>query len=242
MSIYLADTININRKLNNITALKHVGFIDKYTKLLIPMNGINDSNVFTDIATGKAITTNGDAKISTAQSKFNGSSLILDGNGDYLSVEDSTDFAFGTGAFIVDFYTYILSTPAFGTFFDTRSADNANVGISIGSNWLGTNDKKIYIYVSTANIQSDTLNLNQWYHISVIGNGGATGNRNIKLYIDGILIGTYSNDYNFTEEKCKIGSYGAVGLYSNCHMNMLRVSKGIERWTENFVIPNYPYV
>ena len=57
---------------------------DSYTKLLLHCDGTNGSTVITD-KIGKAMTAYGNAKISTAQSKFRGASLSLDGNGDYIS-------------------------------------------------------------------------------------------------------------------------------------------------------------
>ena len=45
-----------------------------------------------------AITFAGNAQLSTASFKYGGSSLLLDGTGDYVNIASSTEFGWGTGA------------------------------------------------------------------------------------------------------------------------------------------------
>ena len=47
------------------------------------------------------LTTVGDAKISTTQSKFGGSSIFFDGTGDYLFIPKTHSFLFGGGNFTI---------------------------------------------------------------------------------------------------------------------------------------------
>ena len=56
-------------------------------KLLLPFDGSNGATSTTDSSnSNNTISFAGTAQISTAQSKFGGSSLLLDGNSDYLAV------------------------------------------------------------------------------------------------------------------------------------------------------------
>ena len=56
-------------------------------KLLLPFDGSNGATSTTDSSnTNNSVTFAGTAQISTAQSKFGGSSLLLDGNSDYVYV------------------------------------------------------------------------------------------------------------------------------------------------------------
>ena len=81
-----------------------IGGNDGTTHLLIHADGTNGSTTFTDASLRmNPITANGDAQISTAQSKFGDSSAYFDGTGDYLSVADREDFDFGTSNFTIDF-------------------------------------------------------------------------------------------------------------------------------------------
>jgi hypothetical protein len=80
--------------------------IDAYTVLMLHMDGVDTCTHFLDSElTPKAVTAVGNAQIDTAQSKFGNASALFDGAGDYLSVPDSADWAFGTGAFTIDFWT-----------------------------------------------------------------------------------------------------------------------------------------
>ena len=53
------------------------------TKLLLPFDGSNGATITSDLSNSNhSVTFNGNASISTAQSKFGGSSVLLDGASD----------------------------------------------------------------------------------------------------------------------------------------------------------------
>lgn len=69
--------------------------LDANTYLLLHCDGADTSTTFTDasITTNKGnATVGGTAQVDTAQSKFGGASLLLDGNSDYLSYADHADW------------------------------------------------------------------------------------------------------------------------------------------------------
>jgi hypothetical protein len=71
--------------------------------LLLYGNGINGSTSIIDSSPSpKTVTAFGNAQISTAQSKFGGSSIAFDGTGDYLTVPDNDNFALGNGNFTIE--------------------------------------------------------------------------------------------------------------------------------------------
>ena len=86
------------------------GIEDPYfysNSLLLYGDGVDASTAIVDSSLNNhAITVNGDAQISTNQSKFGGSSLYFDGNGDYLTSPTNTDFEFGTGDFTVELWAF----------------------------------------------------------------------------------------------------------------------------------------
>jgi hypothetical protein len=98
---------------------------DVNTQLLLHANGANNSTTFLDSSsTKKTVTAFGNAKISTAQSKFGGSSASFDGTNSYLSLPDSSDFNLNTEDFTFDYWmksssssTSIMDTLSFGTNF-----------------------------------------------------------------------------------------------------------------------------
>jgi len=102
---------------------------DSFTKLLINGNGTDGSATIKDVsASAHAITRVGDVKVSAAQSQFGGSSLIFDGAGDYLALDGSSDFAFGTGDFTIELWAYHTADDTSGsTYIDcTTGTDSAN--------------------------------------------------------------------------------------------------------------------
>ncbi len=64
--------------------------------------------------TAKTVSVYGNAQIDTAQSKMGGASMLFDGTGDYLSVADSSVWAFGTGNFTIDGWIKFNGYPANG--------------------------------------------------------------------------------------------------------------------------------
>ena len=82
------------------------GSCDEYfysNSLLLHMDGANNSTTFTDNSINNFTpTVFGNAKISTAQSVFGGSSLLLDGSVDYLSYASNANFDYGTDDFTIE--------------------------------------------------------------------------------------------------------------------------------------------
>ena len=76
---------------------------DSTVSLLLHMDGANNSTTFTDRSySPKTVTAFGNAKISTAQSKFGGASAAFDGSGDYIEFDRGTDLQFGAGDFTIE--------------------------------------------------------------------------------------------------------------------------------------------
>jgi hypothetical protein len=83
--------------------------LNAHTKLLLNFEGSDgDTSTSDESDSGHTINFNGDAQIDTAQKKFGSSSLLLDGNGDYLDSADSADWDVIGGAvteeWTVDFF------------------------------------------------------------------------------------------------------------------------------------------
>ena len=85
---------------------------DSYTKALLHFDGADTSTTITD-ESGKTWTPAGTAQIDTAQYKWT-SSLLLDGNSDYISTPDHDDFNVGSGDFTIDFWVRFNSVPGAG--------------------------------------------------------------------------------------------------------------------------------
>lgn len=158
--------------------------------------------------------------------------------------QDDEDFAFGTCKFTIDCRLRLLDNPrsGFATLFDTRETDNTT-DLCWGINFH-TVDNIPYLYGggSGASFAETPLIPEVWYHIAVVGNGGADGSRTIKCYIDGVLSITKISDYNLTYGKMTIGIDHTLGqaLGSSAILGWIdnfRVVKGVELWTADFTPP-----
>jgi len=121
------------------------------------------------------IITHGNAHVDTGTKKFGDGSAGF-GNGDFLSLDASTDFVFGTGNFTVDFQVYLTSAPASNAYlFDCRpsgasvNADNkldedTDTGSSIITN-ASLHPEPNRLYLLSVAVPGNTVT-------SVTGGGG----------------------------------------------------------------------
>jgi hypothetical protein len=193
----------------------------------------------TDAAAKGVLETAGGAGISTAQSKFGGSSIYLDGTGDYLTFPSSQGFAMGTGDFTFEGWVYATGSDA---------ADATGIfqqGTSLFPTSL-TNSLAVAIRPVSATIRwhtyakntfqdsTATVSLNTWYHFAFVRNGTTT-----TLYIDGSSVITVTSDNtDYTGTFLGVGSiYGTVNTNWEGYINDLRITKGYARYTANFTAP-----
>jgi hypothetical protein len=200
-----------------------------FTKLMLHCDGADTNTTFIDEA-GKTITAVGDAQIDTAWKKFGTGSALLDGTGDYLSVPASTDFAFGTGDFTVEEVINLTSTAA-----------QEFIGNGYLSGWdleyNGAN--KLYFYIAGGGDSwTWTPTTNTTYHVAVTRNGG-----NLRAFINGVNLGTKTGH---TEDitganNLYVGNDFTSNYPISGHIDEVRISKGIARWTANFTVPTEAY-
>lgn len=208
--------------------------IDANTLLLMHMEGADNGVVFTE-ESGKTIGVNGQVKTSIAQKKFGTSSALFDGSGDYLS---TPALVIGTGAFTIDFWFY--RTGNYGGIFSWGGSNaSPTAGLIIVCHRSGYGSSGIY--ASGWRIQAAATTDNAWHHCAVVGNGGATGSRNIKMYIDGALIGTWTVDYNYSNLAYIGANQSSTSECTNGYMDEVRVSN-IQRWASAFTPPTDSYI
>jgi hypothetical protein len=187
------------------------------------------------------IETIGDAKISTAQSKFGGSSMSFDGTGDYLTFPTSPNLQFGTGDFTIELWTYLIARGSLGSsLINNYNAYTAgSLAIFAGhSSASATKYQVAYNGSGFPNIQSATsISFNTWVHIAVVRSGTT-----ITLYINGVADGTLtgaSAALNGVGPNWIIGTAGdGIASYNvNGYIDDVRITKGVARYTANFTPP-----
>jgi len=225
--------------------VKKSDFMDSLTKLLIHFDGVDAATAYT-AETGQVVTFAGTAQLDTAQKKFGTASLLLDGNSDYVTVPNSTDFDFGTGDFAIEFRA--------------RWNDRTGLQILVGRGIAGTDcwyifkdathhlglyfirDSAIKGHYTTNDVVISADNT--WYSIVVERSG--TG---AYIFIDGVsktlALGTAFGTNNVGSLSAVLnigrGMDGGVYNYLNGWIDEVRISKGIARWTEDFTPQSYAY-
>lgn len=201
--------------------------------LLLHFNGANGSTTFTDTSgTPKTPTVAGDAKISTAQSKFGGASGIFDGTGDYVDFAGFS--ALGTGDFTAEAFVRVASASSFLTVLDTRVGGATGVALYVGGSGLSmslANNSTVTISPS-----SSLAPINVFYHLAIARESGT-----IRAFVGGALVGSVSDTRSLTGNTIRVGtsSSGSQGFAG--HIDELRITAGVARYTANFTPPIEPF-
>lgn len=198
--------------------------------LLLPMDGANNGTTFTDWSPNpKTITRNGDAKTVTSQSKYYGSSGYFDGNGDYLSVDNST--AVSSTSFTIALWVYIVSLSSQVTYYDQR-AINSDAGFVFYSRADGS----LAVYGNGASrldagVGKTTTSV--WTHIAYTMDGTTQ-----RLFVNGIVSASNTAIWTPAANGCLIGK--AVDSTTNNHNGYIQdflIIKGAALWTSDFTPP-----
>jgi hypothetical protein len=223
-------TANFTPPTAPVTAITNTSLLLNYTNA-----GIIDNAMMNNLETV------GDAKISTTQSKFGGSSMSFDGTGD--SVTASAFIALGTGDFTVETWFYL--TAAGDVYPQPIAAYDGTYGpiIRFGNNGFGN---KLQVMVNPALLTTvwscsltQSAALNTWYHAALVRQSGVC-----KFYLNGTLqnLGNGANpstypSTSFTSTESVSISTMTVGSGFTGYIDDLRITKGYARYTSNFTAP-----
>jgi hypothetical protein len=173
------------------------------------------------------------AQVSTAQSKFGGSSILFDGTNDYLLSNSSAEFTFGTGDFTVECWIRPSNTNA-----GWRAILSDNLYVSTGGWALYHYGTALYAYFggspATQVIQSATsvVAANTWQHVAWTRASGSN-----RCFVNGTQVGnTVINSTNLTSTFAGIGRV-AAGNYFDGYIDDVRYTKGVALYTANFTPP-----
>lgn len=205
---------------------------------LLHMDGANNSTTFTDV-TGKTWTRAGDAKISTAQSRFGNASGNFDGAGDNISAAASADFGFGSGDFTVEGFAYQAGATGAFCAFDNRTSGAAGFAVYIGSG-TGSGSQRLSYFDNTAAIQiisGTALPVNQMFHWAVT-RAGTT----VRLFQNGVQVGSGTDSRTLATSVAPfIGSAWNNSQNFAGWIDEVRITKGVARYTANFTPPRSPF-
>lgn len=194
--------------------------------LLLHGNGTNGSTTITDVK-GKTVTPHGSAQISTAQSKFGGSSIALLASGDYLTVPTSSDFAFGTGDFTIEGWNYYASGTANQCLIDLRSASTLNYAVYMS---LAGNTYRLSVSdgTTTTAFLSRAFSPNTQEHWAVVRDSGT-----IRGYIGGVQGGSFADSRSLAAPPTSLfigDNYLAPSQSVLAYADDIRITKGVCRY------------
>jgi hypothetical protein len=205
--------------------------------LLLHLNGSNGSTTFTDNSpTPKTPTSNNGAAISTAQSKFGGASLFLDGTDDYVTVPDNSGFDFGSGNFTIEYWEYRTSTTSQSPILTRNNVQYTPYLIGWYDAAAGGN---VAMYMSSggvswdlaSNVSMGALTTNVWTHYAVTRQGNT-----FRTFQNGIQISTFTSAAAFPAGSgaLQIGRFFSSYYFKGGYIDELRITKGVARYTSNF--------
>jgi hypothetical protein len=212
------DELDVGGYIQDVRVYKGVA---KYTSNFIPASTSPD--ILPDTPSGVS----GGSKLA----KVTDGAVSFDGTGDYLSLADNADFAFGTGDFTAECFIYPTANASYQAIIDCRDATTQATGWILG---VDVNDN-IYIYNDGFLLQSGSgiTPENRWFHVAYVRNSGVHA-----LYVDGKSVATSSSSYNYTVDSCKIGGqYGGGSEFWDGFISNVRLVKGTALYTTNFTPP-----
>jgi hypothetical protein len=216
--------------------------------LLLHMDGSNGSTTFTDSSgTPKTVTANGDAEISTAQSKFGGASGYFSGGANRLSIPDSEAFTASGDDFTIEAW---LRPTAWAAGWDANHwcGQANNIANNNNRSWSCLIHDGIAGFYYTTDGVTDRIHpfsaaaveLDSWFHMAVSIQSGVA-----RVFVNGVVVGAHTLAgaiFNSTADVV-VGTFGKYaedgypGLSFTGYIDDLRITKGVARYTAAFTPP-----
>ena len=212
--------------------------------LLLPGDGANGSTSIIDRSPSpKTVTAFGNAQISTAQSRFGGSSLAFDGNTDYCLISSTNDLVLSAN-FTIDVWVYFNAFSSTMTVVQTPWDGNGG-GFALWHHNSYSTKISVWMescYYSVApQISAKNFSRKKWQYVSV-----QKSRKIFSLWLNGVKEDERSAAISISRQISAIGAYQAPSnptypLSMNGFIDDLRITKGVARYTANFTPPTAPH-
>jgi hypothetical protein len=161
-----------------------------------------------------------------------GGSMYFDGTGDYLTSVSSPAFAFGTGDFTIEFWTYPRANSRQDWIYFT-----GNVGLVIAYFSTGSSFAVFSNPPNSQIITGSSMPLNQWYHVALTRQSS-----NTRLFVNGVQQGsTYTTSQNYgVNNTLNIGRDPNGATLVTGYLSDIRVLVGTALYTTTFTPPTSP--
>ena len=205
--------------------------------LVVRVDSVDGLGGISSVTSNKTMSVGGSAVLSGVQFKEAPTSLLLDptdGSVDFVETGSHVDFAFGTGAFTIDFFVYRNRNNSTEFLYDGRTSatDPAPLIFINSSNFVNYNFNGSDVISGITTVEAGT-----WHHIAlskrVIGVGTQPREHSTALFVDGVLQGLFDEGTSptaYPERPVKVGArYDNVfGYYG--YLDALRITKGLTRY------------
>jgi YD repeat-containing protein len=209
--------------------------------LLLHGDGIDGVTAFADSSSNpKPVIAGGNARISTGQSRFGGSSLYFDGVRDYVTLPATPSLAMNASDFTIEMWVYRLGSNANSSRLWNPDGDypsDVYLGIDASGNLVSYGSSGGLSWDRWAFASGIPVPTGIWKHLALVRSGGT-----VTLYLDGV--GTVMTTSLGTTALFDANYPHAIGGQSrdldrglNGYIDDFRITKGLARYTANFTPP-----
>ena len=228
-------------------------YTSAFTPPTAPLTAVTNTKLLLNMADGQAIdsaaqnnlTLYGDAKISSTQAKFGGTSLALDGTGDYATLPPNS-LDLGAGNFTLESWVYTTVTGQRCVVGAVRNSDGSG-SYMLNINYTGAQVRFFCRYnggtVLNYTVGSGDFPTNAWTHLAATRDGAS-----LRVFINGTQVGTTNTTLgSFAIDNASLnGNIYYIGRTTDGaneftgFLDDFRVSK-TARYTANFTPPTEPF-
>jgi len=186
----------------------------------------------TDATAKNVFETIGTAQISTAQSKYGGASIYLNGSSN-LAAADSVLQTIGSADFTLEMWVYPTTSGTvrvlLAHFSGTSGFSFELTAGNLLTLWLGNGSTSGYVITSAG-----TVAANQWAHVAAARSGTS-----LKLFINGVQDGSVTNSTVIADPSAvlSVGSTPTGTQPVTGYVSDVRITKGYARYVANFTPP-----
>jgi hypothetical protein len=187
--------------------------------------------------------TEGNAQISTAQSKWGGGSILFDGTDDRLTNNNAANplYAFRTGDFTIEAWVYpTVNTGERGWFQTSDTVGGLKTSYTTGVCMFTSPTPNAYWLVqvgSTAISTTTSVQTNTWTHVAITRTNGS-----VRVYIGGTLAaGPTSATADLTGQYLVVGGYYSTAYLFNGYIDDLRITNYSRYSGASLTVPTAPF-
>ena len=230
-----------NGYISNVRLIKGTAvYTSNFTPTSSPLTAIANTQLLCNFTNASIIDnsmmnnmeTVGDAKLSTALSKFGSGSMSFDGTGDYLvaPVTANQNFNFGTGDFTVEMWFYANSLSA-STYAGLCGCNEGAAGTSQWGAYVRSNG--VFFFGANDTLTGGgTVATSTWYHYAATRSGTT-----VRVFLNGVQQAsvTTSGSYTSSNVGFRVGDDPtSANPAFNGYIDDLRITKGYARYITNF--------